>query len=509
MNRETLSRLLVTRRRLVVGALVGGSALLAACGAPPTKGPPTSAPAGTTAQPSASTGAGPTAGAASAAASAAAPTATATEVVAPASPPTALPTATPVISNIGAGQKVIDFWNPFGGPDLVTVTEMLQQFVKANPAYQVHQEALSQAILYQKLPAAIIAGSPPDLAIIHIWALAQFSTRGLLRDASDLYKGNGFATGDFLPQVMNQLSYKGKLQGVPFNAFTWLCYANADVWKDAGLDATQRDATNPFKDGAEFIQVSQQLTRDKSGRHPTDSGFDGNNVAVWAIDIGATFQTFLSTIWQFGGSIVSDDGKKATVNSDQVAAAIQYWYDAIHKYKIAPIPVGFDSSTAFVNGNLAMWMQGSWQKNLFTDHPQLQPAIKPWFTPTWGKQPTTFASAHIMVIPSAIKGASLDAASKLTEWIANNSLIQTRGGMLPPRLSLLEKPEVINDWEVKVVASEFEEIGRIEKQDPNVTQIQNTFLPEFIAVLTNQRPLKDALAEAENRIQAILDREEN
>ncbi|HUX88203.1 MAG TPA: hypothetical protein VMW65_14470, partial [Chloroflexota bacterium] len=61
----------------------------------------------------------------------------------------------------------------------------------------------------------------------------------------------------------------------------------------------------------------------------------------------------------------------------------------------------------------------------------------------------------------------------------------------------------------KVVANEFEKIGRIEKQDPNVTQIQNTFLPEFIAVLTNQKPLKDALNEVETRIQIILDQEQH
>src|SRR5579885_1130374 len=227
---------LISRRRLLAGALLSSSALLAACGAPPTKGPPTTVPSASAAIPTSASA--PTRVATAAAAPASA-SPTALTAAAPASAPTALPTPTPAISNIGSGKQVINFWNPFGGPDLVTVTEMLQQFVKENPGYQVHQEALSQAILYQKLPTSIIAGNPPDLAISHIWAIAQFSTRNLLRDATDLYKGNGFTTDDFLPQVMNQLSYKGKLQGVPFTAFTWLCFANDDVCKADGLDATQ------------------------------------------------------------------------------------------------------------------------------------------------------------------------------------------------------------------------------------------------------------------------------
>ena len=161
-----------SRRRLLAGGLLSGSALLVACGASSTKLPATTAVR--------------TAGAA--------PPAAETKAANLATPPRALPTVTPSIGNIGAGKQMITFWNPFDGPDLVTVTKMLQLFVKANPECQVHQEALTQAILYQKLPPAIIAGSPPDLAIIHIWALAQFSTRGLLRDASDLYQGHGFTT---------------------------------------------------------------------------------------------------------------------------------------------------------------------------------------------------------------------------------------------------------------------------------------------------------------------------
>jgi multiple sugar transport system substrate-binding protein len=75
---------------------------------------------------------------------------------------------------------------------------------------------------------------------------------------------------------------------------------------------------------------------DVNGKHPNEEGFDPDNVAVWAIDYTWPRYTVPTTLWQFGGAVVSPDGKTATLNSPESIAAVQYWHDLMYKYYVAP-----------------------------------------------------------------------------------------------------------------------------------------------------------------------------
>src|SRR5919108_6049649 len=58
----------------------------------------------------------------------------------------------------------------------------------------------------------------------------------------------------------------------------------------------------------------------------------------------------------FGGDMISADGKKATLNTPQAIAAIQWEYDMIGRHRVAPSPAETPGpGTMFQNGNLALF----------------------------------------------------------------------------------------------------------------------------------------------------------
>lgn len=499
----------VSRRRFLAGSLAAG-VLLVACGAPPTKEPPaaaTTAPAPTKAPEAKPTSApaeskptaAPTAAAAKPAEKA---TPEPTKPAAAATGPT--PTPTVAVSEVGTGQKQITFWHGLTGPDGATMSELLKLYVAENKDVKVRQEVMVWDTFYQKFPTAVIAGTPPDMVISHEWAIAQLGQKNVLRVADDIYKDRGIPKEDFIKFAIENTTYQGKTYGVLLDNHGYGMYVNTDVFKKAGVDPEK-----PPRNQEEFVKIAQQVTRDKNGKHPNESGFDDKNVDVWGVSLTNIRWTPLMTIWQYGGDTVTEDGKKSRLNEEPAHKALQFWSDAIFKHKIAPVPVGFVQRDAFANGKLAMMMDGSWVLNFIKDRPQLMPPVtKVWYTPQWGdKQRQTWMSAHVLALPKGSAGDRVDLATNLLVWLSNNSIKWTLGSGQPPaRISLQNSEELQKSWHTSVFAKMFQEMGRVERQHVNIVEIQAAYQPEFNAILTNTKSVKDALNDAHNRVQRILDR---
>ena len=140
-----------------------------------------------------------------------------------------------------------------------------------------------------------------------------------MQPLDDFYTSSGLGKDQFNETLINQITVDGKTMAVPFDNHGWLNWVNTKVIKDAGLDPESLP-----KNGTEFIEWAQKITTDKNGKHPNEDGFDPNNIAVYAIYWTWPRYTIPTTLWQFGGSVISEDGKTATLDSPESIAAIQY-----------------------------------------------------------------------------------------------------------------------------------------------------------------------------------------
>src|SRR5688572_31551895 len=187
---------------------------------------------------------------------------------------------TPIVNAFGECSDPLILWHGLTGTDGAVFAVLLERFVTDNPDVCLRSEGIPWDTFFQKYPTSVAAGSPPDMVIFHAAEVNQMASEGLMMPLDDVIFNDGTLNkADFNPSVIENISFDGQTMAVPFDNHGWLLWYNVELIENAGLDPN-----NLPKNGTAFIEWAQQLTTDVNGLHPTDEGFDKDNVDVWAID---------------------------------------------------------------------------------------------------------------------------------------------------------------------------------------------------------------------------------
>ncbi|MGL4649793.1 MAG: extracellular solute-binding protein, partial [Caldilineaceae bacterium] len=293
---------------------------------------------------------------------------------------------------------------------------------------------------------------------------------------------------------------------VPFDNHGWLLWYNTKLITDAGLDPEKLPAN-----GAEFIEWAQQLTTDVNGVHPNEEGFDADNVAVWATDFTWPRYSVPTTMWQFGGSVVSEDGTEALLDSPESIAAIQYWHDLMYKYQVAPpnVPGKTWAGDLYKNNGLVFMWEGTWTGGFMRDNPDVAALTKTAFINSLapdGNQAVKFDS-HIFSIPTGVDEEGKAAAYDMVQFLVENGAYWANSGQVPALKSVQALPEVQAMPSVAMAAQQFNEIGRTDTSSKYFVEIQTAWETAVgNALATADADVAQALADGDAVVQAILDR---
>jgi ABC-type glycerol-3-phosphate transport system substrate-binding protein len=417
------------------------------------------------------------------------------------------PVPTPVVNAFGECDDPLILWHGLTGTDGAVFAEMLEKFAAENPEVCVSSEGYPWDIFFQKYPTAVAAGTPPDMVIFHAAEVNQMASQGLMMPIDDLIFSTGILNkADFNPSVIDAITYNGDTMAVPFDNHGWLLWYNTKLIEEAGLDPE-----NLPTNGAEFLEWAQQLTTDVNGKHPTEEGFDPDNVQVWAIDFTWPRYTIPTTLWQFGGDVISEDGTKALLDSPESIAAIQYWHDLMYKYYVAPpaIPGKMWAGDLYRNNRLVFMWEGTWTGGFMKDNPDVAALTKTAFINSLapdGKQAVKLDS-HIMSVPTGVDEDGANKAKVLMAYLANNGTFWATSGQVPAKIAVQQEADVQAIESVAMAAKEFNEIGRTSVAHKAFIEIQTA----YETAVGNALASADADVEAELKagaaqIQAILDR---
>lgn len=356
---------------------------------------------------------------------------------------------------------------------------------------------------FDKLTTSLVAGDPPDLFLLHHQELPQFARLGVLMPTDDMFDtaGGPLPADDFAQPIFDATLYNDQRYGVVIDNHGWGMWVNNDLFEAAGLDSTV-----PPANAQEFIDYATALTLDANGKHPNEDGFDPENIVQYGTTVSWMKPTFLSTLWQFGGDLISEDGTTATINSPEGVAALQFWYDLIYTYHVAPAPAGFDNWQSFAAGKLGMIPEGTWFRNfLVLENPDIN--WTPWGMPQWGDvQQATWVSSHVLYFPATLSGEKLDAAKRLATFLSDQGLYWAQSGQVPARISQQQAldPEIFPSN--IVIGQAFQDFGIPELPSAYSIELVQAFEPEIDSALNNLKTVEQALADANDRIQGILDR---
>ena len=394
------------------------------------------------------------------------------EVVDPNAP---TPEPTPIVNAFGDCEDPLILWHGLTGTDGAVFAVMLENFANENPDICLSSEGIPWDIFFQKYPTATAAGTPPDMVIFHAAEVAQMAAEGLMMPLdSVIYDDGSLAKDDFNAALMSAITIDGQTMAVPFDNHGWLLWYNTQLVEEAGLDPNALP-----QNGAEFIEWAQMLTTDVNGLHPTDEGFDPDNVDVWAIDWTWPRYSIPTTMWQFGGGILNEDGTEVLFDSPESIAAIQYWHDLMYTYHVAPpaIPGKMWAGDLYANNRLVFMWEGTWTGGFMKDNPDVAALTQTAFINSLapdGHQAVKFDS-HILAIPTGVDDDGVAKARALMLYLANNGAFWATSGQVPAKIEVQSDPEVQAIESVANAANEFNEIGRTSVPHKAFIEIQTAY----------------------------------
>ena len=190
-----------------------------------------------------------------------------------------------------------------------------------------------------QLRAEVAAGTAPDVFWIPGTDIADFATRGLILNASDLAsKTEGFDVNAFYPGPMYHLTFNpesnasgatsGALWGLPRDVSTFALYLNMDLINEAGAPDPRELAKEGKWDWDAFLDVSQ-----KTRALGTD--VYGYGASAWWGPYGVWLNAA-------GGSFFNADSTACALNTPEALAGLDFQRSLYADFDVA-IPYGEDT----------------------------------------------------------------------------------------------------------------------------------------------------------------------
>lgn len=270
------------------------------------------------------------------------------------------------------GKLVVVFWHSMAGELGKVMTDMIDEFNRTNKdGIFVKSEFIGEyGMLNQKIAAAVFAEIPPHISQVYeTWAM-QLQEEGAIEEL-DKYvdsKEIGIDRGDIVPALMKNVTIKGKIYSMPFNKSIPVLYYNKNLFKAAGLDPEKPPVT-----WDEFISYGKKLTmvatKNPDGTMSYQSREDyekangpgsfaakkpSNKVTIWGNAFMPDPWSFENYIVQNGGKIISDDGKKALINTPEAIEAANYIIGKVKTHGFAIRTTGREHQNEFISGRVAM-----------------------------------------------------------------------------------------------------------------------------------------------------------
>ncbi len=396
-------------------------------------------------------------------------------------------------------QVTITFWHGQSGVLGDRLNEVIAKF---NATHKIQVQGTFQGNydqLYQKIVSAIQAGSVPDMAMVsgppqtaQYWKAKALVPVQQFVDSADGLAGEQLK--DFVPALLddNSLPVNGKktLVSWPFSKSLALLYYNPDILKAAGVSVpTTWDQ----------LRAALRTVKEKTTATPF----------AWTPDV---YYFFLPYLWSQGGEALSPDLSKAAFNTPEGAAALQYQTDLVLTDKTAQVTQGFEWQNPFAQGKVAFAVSTSVSRPFIE---QAMPADKKFRVgmaplPAGPKGAKTDLFGNNLVIFAKAPADNQRAAWLFMKWLTETdqtvawSLVS---GYMPLRDSARNAPAfksaADSDDRLLVAINALKDAHGI-PGSPDWQKIQPVLGAAITKALLGQASSKDALAEAEKKVNDIL-----
>jgi multiple sugar transport system substrate-binding protein len=277
-----------------------------------------------------------------------------------------------------------------------------------------------------------------------------------------------------------------------------LWHVNMDIMEEAGL---VEDGAPVLPSSPEELLEHAQMVKDATGKNYLAADFAQFPIGVRLV---------LALMWQQGANIFTEDGT-ATIDTEEArnaVSAITQLFDA----GLADPQLNYaDSQQAFLNGEAAVLVNGTWVVDFYTaEAAKEETGLDSYYVadfPTLFDEGATWADTHMWAIPSPLKQDEdkYMAALEVLAFIDAHNVDWARTGHMAVRKSVLESEE----YNALPHRDEYTGTAQIARDTPPSERygaIQDVLNRELQAIWLTGKPVEDALADAELEVQDLLDR---
>jgi len=390
----------------------------------------------------------------------------------------------------------VTFWYPVDlGGGLANVMQALVDQFNAGHS-DVHVTASytgNYDLTFQKIQAAALAGTLPDVAVIvndHTQVLAPAGALESL-DAFARKAGGNTYLARFFPSLLLNSYSGGKLYSLPFQRSVPVLYYNKDAFAKAGI-------AEPPATWTEFVADAQKLTVR-----------NGNDVTRWGAEfpLEAYNWIYYALVYQAGGEVMSRDLKHLYLDRPQANAAMQYWWDLVNKHKVMPPFTPWPQGPQdFAGEKTAMIVYSSGAQAFFRQSVKFNWSLVRM--PQGKRSGVAVGGGNIALFKKP--AAQEEAAWKFLSWMiepAQQAHWSARSGYIAVDRSAWNLPEL------KVVVAEHPEVlntvwqldeAYFEPSAPNFTQVRDALHDATQDILANKVSVRDGLNAVNSKGNALL-----
>lgn len=222
----------------------------------------------------------------------------------------------------------------------------IADFTKLHPEIKVKLDVTPWAQYWTKLQTQAEGGELPDVFWMNGPNSQLYASNGLVEPLDELVASGAIDPANYPDLVTDSYTHDGKLYGVPKDYTTVAMFYNKAIFKKAGVALPTADWT--WKD---FQQASTKISKALKG--------DGVYGAVMAY---SGQSAYYNTIFQAGGSVISDDGTHSGYGSPESIEGLQFLTDLVADGAM-PSPAQLADTPAakwYASGKAAMFWSGTW-----------------------------------------------------------------------------------------------------------------------------------------------------
>lgn len=232
-----------------------------------------------------------------------------------------------------------------------TLASMLAAFEAKYPYIKVDLQTIGYDDYFTQLQTKVSGGNTADLFELNYENFVAYASAGALYDLNDAIKSSGVDLSGFNETALKAYQYEGDQYAIPNSFSNCILVYNKDLFDKAGIAYPTDDWT-----------WDDVTTAGKAIRALGDD--------IFGFYRPLTFNEFYKASAQNGGSLISADGSKFTIDTPENATALSGMIDWVKGTNIMPTDEqlgGMGDWDLFESGRLGMIVTGIWSFGTFKD----------------------------------------------------------------------------------------------------------------------------------------------